>query len=205
MTDVLDPNFFEISPAGPSPKDGTFVIDEETKANWFLSKLAAIRAEQTRVKSQAETRVAELDADYNRINGRYGQQLESWAKMEAERRRRKTVTLQQGSISITNYAPKPIVTSLEDAIQTARLIAPDAVITEEVPEVPAVPARTETRLDDKVLFAAYLAATTGATNEDGSPLTLPGLSMTEARETIKVSFGKEPKDTEKSPQPTAGV
>jgi hypothetical protein len=38
-----------------------FVIDSEDKANWFLAKLANIRAEQARVKAQAERRIAELE------------------------------------------------------------------------------------------------------------------------------------------------
>jgi hypothetical protein len=177
----------------PKPKDTTaaFVIEDEKAANWFLGKLANIRAEQARVKAQAEKRIAELETDYSAFSGRFMPQLEAWAKEESTRRRRKTVTLMQGTVSITDYAPKPIITGYEDALQTARLIAPKAVLTVDVPEVPAIPARTETKLDEKALFAAYLAAQEGASDENGQPLTLPGLTMQDGRTVVKVSFGKE--------------
>jgi hypothetical protein len=66
-----------------------------------------------------------------------------------------------------------MITDYQTALTTARAIAPDAIITVEVPEVPAIPARTETKLDDKVLFAAFLDAAQDITEENGEPLTLP--------------------------------
>lgn len=44
-----------------------FCIDSEDTAAWLLRKLAGYRAEQERIKAATETRLAELESDYNSL------------------------------------------------------------------------------------------------------------------------------------------
>ena len=84
------------------------------------------------MQAMAAQRVEELTADKNRLLGRFGAELEAWARGEASNRRRKTVTLLHGAVSFRIIAPRLEVESLEDAITTARAVAPDTVTSETV-------------------------------------------------------------------------
>lgn len=156
----------------PRPKD-TFVIEDERGANWLLSKLAANRAEQERVNAQAATRTAELETDYNKLMHLYGQQLETFARAESERRRRKTVTLQQGTIAFRSAPARLVIPDVDDATNQARIYFPDCVTTETV-----------TRLD-KTAFIKAATAHMEATGE-----IVQGVERLPAAETFRISFGK---------------
>lgn len=81
----------------PTPKDTEaaerFEIKDERSAAWYLRRLAAIEQEQDAIRAATAQRLAELDSDRSRLEHLFGGQLKAWARDEATRRRRKTVTL----------------------------------------------------------------------------------------------------------------
>lgn len=160
-------------PAAPE----AFCIDSEDRANWYLRKRAGIAAERARVQAQAAARIAELDADDAALTRRFGSQFEAWARQEAARRRRQTVTLMQGTVAFRQVAPTLRVASQADAITTARAVCPDAV-TEE----------TVTKLDAAALLKAARA------HFEATGELLPGIERTEGRESVSVKFPGAPKE-----------
>lgn len=163
----------------PTPKDGTrFVIDSEGAADWYLGKLAGIDAEAERIKANTARRLQELTTDREALVQRFGSELTAWAKDEAERRRRKTVTLMNGSVSFRAIGARLVIDNDADALQTARLVCPSAVTVETIE-----------KLDRAVLVAKAQEAldTTGEI--------LPGIRLIEASESVKVTAGaKESKE-----------
>lgn len=109
-----------------------FAIDSESAANWLLSKLAAIEEEQARVKAQARKRAEELEADRNSLMGRFGPELEAWADGEAQRRRRKSVTLLQGTLAFRTTPPRLVIAELREAFEWATANGRDDLIRREL-------------------------------------------------------------------------
>lgn len=149
-----------------------FCIDSESRADWLMGKLANIRAEQARITANAQKRIDELESDYTNLYGRFGQQLEAWARNETIARRRKTVTIGNGSIAFRAVPERLIVSDLVTATQTARLVCPAAIV-----------ATTTEKLDT----AALLDRAQKALQETGE--ILPGIDLRPADESIKVSPG----------------
>jgi phage host-nuclease inhibitor protein Gam len=145
-----------------------FCIDSEERAEWLLRKLSTIQAEKARITEQAKKRTAELDADYTRLLGRFSSDLEAWARQEAERRRRRSVTLLHGTLAFRTVPASLRVGDPSDALTTAKAVIPTAVQTIE-------------QIDRKAFleFAKQHFATTGEL--------LPGIERTEARETFGIS------------------
>lgn len=163
----------------PTPKDAAalpFVIDSEERAEWYLRKLANLDAETDRIKANTAKRLQEIATDREGLVQRFGDQLTGWAKGEAERRRRKTVTLQNGSIAFRAVPSRLVIENDADAMQTAKLVCPDAVTVETI---------------EKLDRAALIARATETLQETGE--LLPGVKMIEASESAKVTAGsKEP-------------
>jgi phage host-nuclease inhibitor protein Gam len=154
-----------------------FHIDSEAKANWLLGKLADIEAEKARIKVQADQRTKELDSDRESLLCRFSEELEAWSRQEAERRRRRTVTLMQGSVSFRIIPASIKVGEYTDALTTARAVCPTAV-------------QTATTLDKKAFvdFARNHFETTGEL--------LPGVERTTEREAFTVKFPGSKVDAE---------
>jgi len=148
-----------------------FTIDSEEKANWLLGKLANIRAEQARINAQAAKRNAELEADFNGLMGRFGADLETFARGEANRRKRRTVTLMQGTLAFRATPSRLVIEEMETAIITARAVAPETVTTEEV-----------TRLDRD----AFLKRAAQIREETGE--IIAGVKQTESSEAFSVKL-----------------
>lgn len=152
----------------PAPKATEFHITDESSACWVLRRLAAIEAEQALVTTQAKRRVEELEADRNRLMGRFGAELEAWAREEAERRRRRSVTTLYGTLAFRTVPARLEVTdpqSAADVAITLGLVKPAA------PDLVAYKKRAEEAL-----------ATTGEL--------LPGVGMSEARESFAVRLAR---------------
>lgn len=118
----------ELMPTAPTEKTA-FHVTDEASAGWVVRKLAGIRAEQDRVKKQAEQRQAELKADYEALMYRFGGELEQFARAEADRRRRRTITLLDGSLCLRRQAARLVIADEEAAFCEARTACPDAVQT----------------------------------------------------------------------------
>ena len=77
----------------PTGDKAEFHIDSEQSASWLLRKLRGIEEEKLAVRAATDQRIAELEADRERLMGRFGSELEAWARSESEKRRRKTITI----------------------------------------------------------------------------------------------------------------
>jgi len=161
----------------PTPKDAeAFGITDEKSATWLLRKLRAIDEEQEAIKAATDQRVKELQADRERLMGRFGSELEAWAREESAKRHRKTITLPLAGMAVafrTNPA-RLVVESEADAITTARAVAPQTLTTETVEKF------------DRAAFLAHAKATLESTGE-----VLPGVSLTEERESFSVKAIKK--------------
>jgi hypothetical protein len=153
-------------------KPDAFQIVDESSASWALGKLAANRSERDRVQAMAAKRVAELDADYNSLMGRFGADLQAWAKEEAFRRRRKSVTLLDGVLSFRTVPPRIV---LNEA-------APEIAMTLGFVKPPSEPA------PDVSAFRKHAQAHFEATGE-----LLPGVERTEESEGFSIKFAAESK------------
>lgn len=150
-----------------------FTIDTREKADWLLKKLAGIEAEEKLIEAQAQKMLEQLRSDRESLLGRFGAELESFTRGETEGGRRKSLTLFHGTVGFRTVPARLVVENQEDALQTARLLAPEAITT-----VPA-----QEKLDTRALVEKAKTAleTTGEV--------WPGLKLTETEErfTIKTN------------------
>lgn len=146
----------------------TFTIQDERSAVWLLRKLRAIHAEREAIKAATAQRLHELDADENRLNHLYSDQLQTWAREESQRRRRKTVTLPLAGASVA-FRSSPAHLEIENTV-TASEIAITLGLTKPV----------------AADLTAYKKAAEKALEERGE--LLPGVAMTEACDTFAIRF-----------------
>ena len=171
-------------PTQPTDKTDLFVIDSESRADWYLGKLASIEAEKARIKAQAETRLAELSSDAAALRFQFEAQAREWAKGEADKRRRKSVTLLNGTFAFTTFKAGFKVTDEAAAIAHARETLPELVTLE-----------TQTIERERFDKAAYLQAA-----QDTGEV-LPGLDSFPAGETFAVRFPDATKGKGKGSEP----
>lgn len=153
-------------------KTALFAIDTEDKANWLLGKLAAIDNEKARIKAQAEQRTRELDADRESLLFRFGAELEQWTRTEAERRRRKTVTLMQGTLAFRTVPAGLRFVLPDDYYKEIEVI-------EKAQELGCT--HMEINRSEYIKEAKTLMETTGEL--------LPGIERVEAKESFSIRFG----------------
>lgn len=77
-----------------------FHITDESSATWLLRKLRANQEERDAIKAATTQRLKELDSDDSSLLGRFGAELENWARGEKEKRRRQTITLPLAGCSV---------------------------------------------------------------------------------------------------------
>lgn len=160
-----------------------FRIDSESAAEWLLGKLATIEAEETRIKAQSEKRLAELAADRNSLMSRFGDDLRLWARQEADRRRRQTVTTLQGTLAFRAFGAGIKITDVATAQKTARLVCPSAFTERTVEDF------------DKDAFLAHAEKVLSESGE-----ILAGIERMAAGETFSIQFPKkEAKEKGKPP------
>lgn len=118
--------------------------------------------------------LAGLQRDLDSFTGRFEPQLEAWARevLEATGGKSRTVKTLCGDLSFRTVPARLTIESVEDALQTAKLVVPDAVV-----EVPA----TETL--DKKRFLEYASARFQELGE-----LLPGIERTEERQSFSIKF-----------------
>ena len=100
-TDPMKETQTDLTEAAPE----RFTIDSESAAAWYLRKLAGIDAEIEAIKAATLQRVEELQADRAGLERRFGGELEAWARGEAEKRRRRTVTVPLAGMAVSASAP----------------------------------------------------------------------------------------------------
>lgn len=157
---------------GTAPDAPRFAVVDEKSASWVLRKMATNAAEIARVKAQAAQRISELEADARALDARFGSELEAFARSESERRRRKTITLLDGSLCLRTVPAKFVIADGEAAFVNARTACPAAIVEQTTVTL------------DKAAYLAYAEATGDLT----------GLEHLPARESFGIKFpsaGKE--------------
>ena len=151
-----------------------FMITDRKSAEWALRKIAAKQAEIDLVKAQAADMIASLQRDLDSFNGRYQSQLENWAReaLEATGGKSRTVKTLCGNLSFRTVPARLVVESEEDALQTAKLVCPQAVA--------VVPAYEKL---DKGTLTAYAKERLETEGE-----LLPGFALTEERQSFSIKF-----------------
>ena len=145
-----------------------FVIDSLDRAEWLLSKLANLDAEADRMKANTAKRLQELAADRAQLLYRFEADLTQWARIEAARRRRKSVTLANGVVSFRTVPARFVVADEAAALDAARAACPATVAVETV-----------SRLDRRALLD-YVEATGEL---------LAGVELVPASESVKITAG----------------
>ncbi len=154
-----------------------FHIDSESSAAWLLRKLRQISEERDAVREATDQRLRELDADYSRLLGRFGGELEAWARQEAETRHRKTITVPLAGCSVAFRT------------NAARLLD-----TEEAGEIAITLGFTKAPTPDLIAYRKHAQAHLEATGE-----LLPGVVLTEARESFSIRLPKSKGGSEEPP------
>jgi hypothetical protein len=176
--------------------DGRFHIVSESGANWFLRLMREKQKEAERLDAelqedisfliaQRKKRGAQIDTDTAYLQNRYFAEFKKWCESRlALERRRKSVSLRFGDIG-TRTSPLHVgIENESDAIQTARLICPDAI--KEYEET--IPEQVIPRQDfDK---AALIKKAKELFNTEGKRL--PGMKYREAEETFFYTFPDAP-------------
>lgn len=159
-------------------KPEQFTIQTRDHAEWYLRKLAEMDSAETRIKAQAEKMLARLRSDRESLQGRYASQFESFTRGELEKQKgsRRSVLFFNGTAQFTSVAPRFIVESEADAIQTARLVLPEAI--------EAIPASE--KLNNKALLD-YAAKQF----EENQGELIPGVGRTEPGERFAIKFTTE--------------
>ena len=177
VTEIIDEILPGESQDAPVVERAQFRVTDESSACWVLRRLAAIEAEAALVKAQAARRIEELAADRNRLLARFSSELEAWARQEAQRRRRRSVTLMYGTLAFRSV---PARLEIADAQAAA-----DVALTLGLVK----PASAD--------LAAYRKRAEEALGETGE--LLPGVALVEARESFSVRVaGGEFSDTRES-------
>lgn len=148
-----------------------FTIDTEQKAAWVLRKIRTIQDEREAIKAATAERLEQLDADENSLMARFAEPLRVWAEGEAERRRRKTVTLPLAGASLTfrSVAASVVVQDKKTAAEVAVSLGYTKPATADL--------------------TAYKDAAVEALEKCGE--LLPGCAISEARESFGISFPKK--------------
>jgi len=155
--------------AGTPDHDTTFHIDTETAACWLLRKLANIDAEQKRVSMQAETIIAQLQADADGLRYKYEGELKEYVRrtLSAGGNRRRSITLLQGTCAFRTIPAGFRIYDNAAALDHAMAHVPDAVDT---------------------ICVLSPVAYRRVVEETGE--ILPGIETTPERESFSIRFGK---------------
>jgi hypothetical protein len=151
-----------------------FIINSRERVDWYLRKLANLEAEELRIKAQAEKMLRQVQSDRESLVQHFQPQVENFVReeLEATKSKRRSIAFFHGTVGFVAVPPRLVVESEADALQTARLVCPEAIV-----EVPA----TE-KLDKKVLgeYAKWQLAEAGEI--------IPGYGLTEGGVRLSVKF-----------------
>jgi hypothetical protein len=167
----------------PETKREQFEITTREHGEWFLRKIANLRAERERITAQYQTMMRQSETDESNLIERYGSQFENLvrAELDASKSKRKSLTFFNGTAGFRTVPARIVIDSEADALQTARLVAPASITAETVERF------------DKQGFRAYAASHFEETGE-----LLPGFTRTEERQSFDIKFpaAKEEQPTE---------
>lgn len=156
--------------AGTPDHDTTFHINDEKSANWYLRKLANIDAEKQRVQMQADTIIAQLEADADGLKRLYEGELKEYVRqtLEAGGNRRRSITMLQGTCAFRTIPAGFRIVDTAAALNHALAYLPDAIDT---------------------ICVLSTVAYRRVVEETGE--ILPGIETTPERESFSVRFGNK--------------
>lgn len=180
-TEILDPESGDDIAAEATAIKERFAIDSDEKAEWYLRKLANLEAEKDRLHAQFGRMLAGVQAEHERLSGRFGAEFEAYCRerIAGRRDKKKYHDFFQGRVSVRSVAARLSIGSMDDALTTARVVCPSAVVVESVERF------------DKAAFLAYAQERFDAEGE-----LLPGIDRTPAGESFLVAFPKAGKKGE---------
>lgn len=120
----------------PAVPEDTWRIRDEDDAQWVVGLMVEADAAIERHQAQAAARLAELKGRRDRLSARFGADLEAWAKEEAARRGRRSVTLLTGTVAFRKVPGRLSIsdaelaqaradeTGMEGAFETRRVFLP---------------------------------------------------------------------------------
>ena len=172
QTDTLDTITTELVPTQDA---APFCINSDDRADWLLTKLAALDAEALLLRAQADAAVKRVNSDRESLLHRFGGELEAFAanRIAQDRRGRKSIILPHGTLAFRCVPAGVRITEPGEAIRYANMNGlPDMV-------------KVETR---ETLDATRYAKAALRLLELGGDL-IPGVELTQARQAFSVKFG----------------
>lgn len=104
-----------------------FAVHDAASANWLVRKIAEARGYAKRVKAWAADEVRRAEREEAFFLGRYGHQLEAWARRQIAAGRRKSVKLPGGTVGLRVEPPKLDVTDEKKLIGWCQRSLPAAL------------------------------------------------------------------------------
>ena len=179
QTDTLDTITTELVPTQDA---APFCINSDDRADWLLTKLAALDAEAALLKAQADAAVKRVNSDRESLLHRFGGELEAFAaqRVAQDKRGRKSIILPHGTLAFRCVPVGVKITEPDEAIRYANLNGlPDMV-------------KVETR--ETLDTTRYQKAAQLLLERDGE--LLPGVELTPARVAFSMKFGSSGKREE---------
>lgn len=163
----LDETHFADFPLETRYENG-FCICDERSAGWYLDRLAALEEKESRLAAQFEAMRRDIQADRERLKGRFDEELAAWAR-EHLPRGKKSLKLLQGTVAFRSVPPSLRIGDPEAALAHARAHHPALIVVSE-------------RVDARA-YSDMAKETLEATGE-----LLPGVERSEGRESMSVRF-----------------
>lgn len=149
-----------------------FRLDSDSKVEWYLGKLADLKARQERIKAQSKLLMDQVQTDINSLEYRFGSELRAYCETRMENR--KSVAFFNGTVQFRTV-PQGIKIEDESAfMEVARIDdrLADLIITQEVLDKKKATDRIKELLEESGELIA-------------------GTAIVPARESMSISFGKK--------------
>lgn len=147
-----------------------FHIDSRSSADWLLRKLALLEMEEKLIKEQTKGMLELLQRDRQRLTARFGAELEHWAATELATARRKSLTLPHGTIGFRTVNGRLKVSDPASALAYALMCGKADQLTKR-----------------ELLAEQYREWAQSQLDTEGE--LLPGVEMTDTRESFSIKFG----------------
>jgi hypothetical protein len=124
--DILEMQTESLEEPPPSAPDG-FEVRDAASANWLVRKVNDARTYRSSVKAWAEAETRRSEREEQFFMERYGRQLETWAREQIDKGRRKSVPLPAGVVGFRSEPLRLNVFDEPKIIAWCRHSLPDAI------------------------------------------------------------------------------
>ncbi len=152
---------------------GTFCIEDDASADWYLKILGRIEAELDALNAQYMARVERLAKQKESFNKRFREQFDRFvcARIEEPGFKGETLHLGYGSAAVTSFKERLAVMDEAAAMEFARK---------------SVPAAVSAKVVESLVASAYLDAAQQAMNDTGE--IFPGVEIVPARDSVAIKW-----------------